>query len=699
MRLHVLGRVQTDVDMFDSSLGAATVWHTAPGGPVLLINSGRNGGMTAWRAGPSGQLQLVDTLAYGTTGTNAARDHLVLAQFRGETVAFFGRGDTTFWGYALNADGTFGARRLVNFDRATEEIAAGNDGFVQLWAMMRTDAPAGFAQTPAWQGTTGLVFAENGDVLLTSGISDALHVLPPNGPPQQAGDSIGVFAPTGLVAFGDAGHGARVVVAGGGSSSLSVLRAGVDGYMPTDHMLDTGSTAFFRVQAISGASVATPNGPLDLVLAGGADHGVTLFAVTPEGWLVWLDTVFDTPATGLYNITTLESFVQDGQLIITATSGRDAGVTVLRLPLANLGGIAPAGQGGAGDDIVIAHVGLTQVSGGGGSNVFVIRPQAGTVTITDFTPGLDRLDLSAWPMLRDISQLQIQTTPTGAVISYRGYGVDILSDAGTSLTVQDIFPQGLLGADRLMVLSLSELHGAPPPADPPADDPVDPPPVDDPTADPPDPGTPDPGTPDTGPTDPPDVTPPPDPAPEDPAPPVLPTGNGVLQLQTPAGVPLANTLVHFTLQDGMQASVMANGTGALSLPDAPLATIQATRPWDIAAGDPVVTARDALDVLRMAVGVTPSFGPASAQSFIAADINRDGQVTALDALEVLRAAVGLQSATPPRWVFFDAQTDWNALALGRNDTNLPAGLALGNDWQSGDLAMTGILLGAMSEFI
>ncbi|MGP9788900.1 hypothetical protein [Roseinatronobacter sp. NSM] len=695
MRLHVLGRVQTGVDMFDSSLGAATVWHTALGGPVLLVNSGRNGGMTAWRAGPSGQLQLVDTLAYGATGTNAARDHLVLVQFRGETVAFFGRGDTTFWGYALNPDGTFGARRLVNFDRATEEIAAGNDGFVQLWAMLRPDAPTGFAQTDAWQGTNGLAFAENGDVVLTSGGSDALHVLPHNAAPQLAGDSIGVFAPTGLVAFSDAGHGARVVVAGGGSSSLSVLRTGSEGYMPTDHMLDTGSTAFFRAQAISGASVATPNGPLDLVLVGGADHGVTLFAVTPEGWLVWLDTVFDTPATGLYNVTTLESFVQDGHLIIAATSGRDAGVTVLRLPLANLGGIAPAGQGGASDDIVIAHAGVTQLTGGGGSNVFVIRPQTGTVTITDFTPGLDRLDLSAWPMLRDVSQLQVQTTATGAVITYRGYDIDIVSDAGTGLTVQDIFPQGLTGADRLIVLSVSELHGAPPPADPPADDPTDPPPVDDPT-EPPDTDPPD--------TDPPDVTPPPDtdppdPVPEDPTPPVLPTGDGVLQLQTPAGVPLANTLVHFTLQNGQQASVMANGSGSLALPGAPLATVQATRAWDVAAGDPGVTARDALDVLRMAVGVTPSFGPASAQSYIAADINRDGQVTALDALEVLRAAVGLQSATPPRWVFFDAQTDWNALALGRNDTTWPVGLALAPDWHSGDLAMTGILLGAMSEFI
>ncbi|MCC6001005.1 MAG: VWD domain-containing protein, partial [Pararhodobacter sp.] len=67
--------------------------------------------------------------------------------------------------------------------------------------------------------------------------------------------------------------------------------------------------------------------------------------------------------------------------------------------------------------------------------------------------------------------------------------------------------------------------------------------------------------------------------------------------------------------------------------------------------DASITASDALDVLRLSVGLSPSFGPAAAQNYVAADINGDGRVGADDALEVLRHAVGLESDHVPRWVF------------------------------------------------
>jgi hypothetical protein len=109
--------------------------------------------------------------------------------------------------------------------------------------------------------------------------------------------------------------------------------------------------------------------------------------------------------------------------------------------------------------------------------------------------------------------------------------------------------------------------------------------------------------------------------------------------------------------------------------------------------DPNITALDALNVLRMAVGLDPSFGPASAQNFIAADINADGRVTALDALEVLRAAVGLPAEHAPRWVYFTAETDFSELELDRNATYVESGIDITT--LSGDqpLAMSGILLG------
>lgn len=113
------------------------------------------------------------------------------------------------------------------------------------------------------------------------------------------------------------------------------------------------------------------------------------------------------------------------------------------------------------------------------------------------------------------------------------------------------------------------------------------------------------------------------------------------------------------------------------------------------AGDPTITAGDALDVLRIAVGLDPSFGPAQPQNFVAADLNGDGRVTAADALDVLRHAVGLESQHAPKWAFFDAGLDWAALALGRDDVAVERGIDIAALDTGLDMPMTGILLGNM----
>ena len=125
--------------------------------------------------------------------------------------------------------------------------------------------------------------------------------------------------------------------------------------------------------------------------------------------------------------------------------------------------------------------------------------------------------------------------------------------------------------------------------------------------------------------------------------------------------------------------------------------LDATRDHD-ADSDPNITASDALDVLRLAVGLEPSFGPASPENFVAADINQDGQVTAGDALDVLRAAVGLESENAPRWVFFDADTDWNDLDLDRGNTAVETGVDIAAMQSDQSADMTCILLGSMKEY-
>ncbi|MCC5999883.1 MAG: VCBS domain-containing protein [Pararhodobacter sp.] len=108
------------------------------------------------------------------------------------------------------------------------------------------------------------------------------------------------------------------------------------------------------------------------------------------------------------------------------------------------------------------------------------------------------------------------------------------------------------------------------------------------------------------------------------------------------------------------------------------------------------SARDALEVLRLAVGLAPSWGPASPMDYVAADINQDGQVTAADALDVLRAAVGLQSAHPPRWIFLDSEADPGG--IDRTSSGIEQGMVIDPVMAGGaEVSMTGVLLGSMQD--
>ena len=80
-----------------------------------------------------------------------------------------------------------------------------------------------------------------------------------------------------------------------------------------------------------------------------------------------------------------------------------------------------------------------------------------------------------------------------------------------------------------------------------------------------------------------------------------------------------------------------------------------------AAADKSVGAWDALQALRIVVGLSPMQAgyvevDADAFHFIAADINRDGKVRADDALNILKYAVGFEDYEAD-WVFIDSAQD------------------------------------------
>lgn len=111
-------------------------------------------------------------------------------------------------------------------------------------------------------------------------------------------------------------------------------------------------------------------------------------------------------------------------------------------------------------------------------------------------------------------------------------------------------------------------------------------------------------------------------------------------------------------------------------------------------GDADIGVGDALDVLRMAVGLDTSFGPAAPENLIAGDIDQSGDVSVGDALDVLRFAVGLEIENAPKWVFRDEDQDLSA--VDRDNVDYETGIDTGAIADGLGLEMTGVLLGDLS---
>ncbi|MDB4091699.1 FG-GAP-like repeat-containing protein [bacterium] len=108
-----------------------------------------------------------------------------------------------------------------------------------------------------------------------------------------------------------------------------------------------------------------------------------------------------------------------------------------------------------------------------------------------------------------------------------------------------------------------------------------------------------------------------------------------------------------------------------------------------------ITASDALEALRISVGLPTESGEADAYQLIAADVNQDGRVTSADALEILKHSVGIETTAAFGWEFFDtAQTDG---PLGDLLENFEFDLRAHNITTDTEIDLTGILLGDVND--
>ncbi|MCC1482904.1 calcium-binding protein, partial [Roseibaca sp. Y0-43] len=495
MSLHLGGVLETGIDVLDINL-SDTVILTTENGVFVVTTTGSGGGLVVYRMGSNGQMQVADSQLFPGSLQGAISAQIAIVELGGETLVVFGGDSDDAFGYVLGNNGQLGAMRRVDWSALQEGAAQGAPGALQALALYDgiADLLVGTQVSPgnlvSVQSVSG--HAQSFVLTLDSASGQVFsHVMNANGSMSMVGsigaiDGLALANPTAMQ-IAEFDSGSYVVIASATGSSLSVVEILTDGSMiPVQQVIDTASTRFANVQDMT----LVQDGDHVFVLAVGADHGVSLFRLLPDGHLVFVEAFSDdrssllnTPRSisaamigdtlhvfiGTQNTAQMVQLQSDhsglGMVETSSASGAD------RLTGGALDDILLAGsdndtlQGGGGNDILSSGVGRSTLTGGAGNDIFVIRAESSTVRVTDFRPGQDRLDLSDLPMLRNIDQLEIVPTATGAIIRFRDVEIIVTSADGGTLRRSDLFPNGLQGPDS-MIIVIGEPEPLPGPPDP-----------------------------------------------------------------------------------------------------------------------------------------------------------------------------------------------------------------------------------------
>jgi len=101
------------------------------------------------------------------------------------------------------------------------------------------------------------------------------------------------------------------------------------------------------------------------------------------------------------------------------------------------------------------------MSGGAGADTFVLAADGARDTITDFSPGVDHIDLSGWGLLHSPEQLTMTATATGMQISFGTEVLMVNSASGTAIDPASLSEADLFNLTRLPVV-LPEVPPPPP---------------------------------------------------------------------------------------------------------------------------------------------------------------------------------------------------------------------------------------------
>ncbi|MEO1552074.1 MAG: M10 family metallopeptidase C-terminal domain-containing protein [Pseudomonadota bacterium] len=461
----------TELDLLQG-LSALEIAQT-PGGPVLLVGSEADSAVTSFSLADPTDPTLASIVGYSAGSGTGTLSSLEAYTIGGVTYGLtLGRYDNGVGRYSVASNGTLGF---------VAEQTGGIGEFSQVWASDQVQVG----------GTTYIVtssFGMSGFRMLEVGAGGALSLagIYADGAGQFLGDvssfATGTLHGQSFLFAGstfDAGFHAYTVGAGGvlsetavmdpsqgtpfngisdmdtvqigprafvvvgasATSSLSVFRVSDTGQLKeVEHVFDNGAT---RLAGLTAFEVFQQDGRTFLV-AGGSEDGISLFEMSFNGQLRWLETLADSTTTTLDGISDIEVRLGTGEAHIYVSSVTEHGFTVLTVQTTRSGQVIEGGAvkdvlvgtsgddvlwgygksdtlfGEAGDDRLVDGRGRDVLYGGSGADVFEFVQDGRTDWIKDFEIGVDRIDLSGFDGLGHISTLTIESRGTGAVIFAAG---------------------------------------------------------------------------------------------------------------------------------------------------------------------------------------------------------------------------------------------------------------------------------------
>lgn len=446
---------QADSFAFDGAVFAGGVGGIVPltfgADSGLLVGGGLDGALQTVALGPNGGFGMSTTLT-------ALPDTFQGFQY----------------GTALTLDdGTLAVFGAIASTSGLGRLRFSSDGALQDHAILQSGPPGNTAQI---MGTAFAISDGQYFVVTVSGQTNMITASAIS----QTGDITGhtmigpeqglwISAPTALETT-TVGGTTFAILGAAGSNSLTVVEIGSDGEMIVrDHILDARETRFGGVTSLE---VIEADGKT-YVIAGGADDGVSVFLLLEGGLLVHRAVIEDTDDFGLDNVSALAGRHRTAGIDIFVASSSEPGVTQLLFETgpagvtqtaALTGGLLDGTNGndilqghdgndlvnaGQGDDILRDGTGNDVMTGGAGADLFILTADSMTDTITDFTLGEDTIDLSLWPMLRDISQLFITIAEDGMRITYGQEVLHVQSANGEPIDYRLLGTTDLIGASRL----------------------------------------------------------------------------------------------------------------------------------------------------------------------------------------------------------------------------------------------------------